>query len=126
MSSPTFNSTSSRYKTFLQANDDPRDIARIDLHGHIPGHHNIMNPANDGSGESKLKCCCGRPDCAYLEHNNAAVDDIERKLERAAQLGQVRAFSRLAVVCQTLYIVCVVQPSNLYHLRHTFSPRSSV
>ena len=96
MSSPTFNSTSSRYKTFLNTNDDlpsSDDIARLDLGGHIPGHHNIMNPANDGSSEPKLKCCCGRPDCAYLEHNNAAVDDIERKLERAAQLGQVRALS---------------------------------
>ena len=100
MSSPTFNSTSSRYKTFCRTNDDrpsPRDPVRHDPSGRIPDLHNTMNPANDGS-EPKLKCCCGRPDCAYLDHNNAAVNDIEKKLERAAQLGQVRAPSRVLLV----------------------------
>jgi hypothetical protein len=98
MSSPTLNPTSLRYKTFIRTNDDlpsPRDLARLDLDGHIPDRHSTMNLANDGSTEPKLKCCCGRADCAYLEHNNAAVDDIERKLERAAQLGQVRALLRV-------------------------------
>lgn len=91
MSSPTFNSTSSRYRTFLRTNDDSALLRHLDLGDHIPGHHNIMDPANDGSSDPKLKCCCGRADCAYLAHNHAAVDEIERKLERAAQLGQVRA-----------------------------------
>ena len=112
MSSPTFNSTSSRYKTFLRTNDErpfPRDIDHLDLGGHIPGHHNIMTPANDGSSDPKLKCCCGRADCAYLEHNNAAVDDIERKLERAAQLGQVRALLRVLSCHTTLARVVFLQ-----------------
>lgn len=65
-----------------------------------------MTSTNDGSTEPKLKCCCGRPDCAYLEHNNAAVDGIEKKLERAAQLGQVRAPSRLLCLSNTLAHTC--------------------
>jgi len=99
-----FNSTSSRYKTFCTTNDDhllQSDLGCLDLRGHIPGHLNTMNSANDGSTEPKLKCCCGRPHCAYLEHNNAAVDDIEKKLERAAQLGQVRAPSRVLCLPNT-------------------------
>ncbi len=95
MSSPAFNSTFSRYKTFLRTNDDRPCSRDIDTCGHIPDHHNIMSPANSGSSDPKLQCCCGREDCAYLEHNNAAVGDIEKKLERAAQLGQVRARSRM-------------------------------
>lgn len=98
MSSPTLNPTSLRYKTFIRTNDDlprPSDLARLDLGGHIPDRHSTMNLANDSSTDPKLKCCCGRADCAYLEHNNAAVGNIERKLERAAQLGQVRALLRL-------------------------------
>jgi hypothetical protein len=89
-----FNPASARYKTFCTTNDDlqsPVDSPRIDLGQHIPHHQNMNIPANDGPADTKLNCCCGRPDCAYLEHNNSAVDDIERKLERAAQLGQVRA-----------------------------------
>ncbi|KAF7511046.1 hypothetical protein GJ744_005592 [Endocarpon pusillum] len=35
-----------------------------------------------------LKCCCGRLDCAYLEHNKVALRDLERDVETAAQLGQ--------------------------------------
>lgn len=39
---------------------------------------------------SKLECCCGRGDCAYLEHNSAALAELERDVETAARLGQVR------------------------------------
>ena len=119
MSSLTFNSTSARYKNFLRTNDDsplPHDIARRDLGGHIPGHHNIMTPANDGPSDPKLRCCCGRADCAYLEHNNAAVDDIEKKLERAAQLGQVRALSPV-LSCRRSTLARSHSPSEC--LRHT-------
>ncbi|EEH36462.2 hypothetical protein PAAG_06880 [Paracoccidioides lutzii Pb01] len=35
-----------------------------------------------------LKCCCGRSECAYLQHNNAALADLEKDVETAAQLGQ--------------------------------------
>lgn len=50
--------------------------------------HSIPNshPANPQT----LTCCCGRPECAYILHNNAALDDLERNIHTAAQLGQVR------------------------------------
>ena len=34
-------------------------------------------------------CCCGRELCAYLEHNNAAMEGLEKDLQSAAQIGQV-------------------------------------
>ncbi|KAK2827787.1 hypothetical protein FQN49_007340 [Arthroderma sp. PD_2] len=37
---------------------------------------------------SKMECCCGRADCAYLEHNSAALAELERDVETAARLGQ--------------------------------------
>jgi hypothetical protein len=39
-----------------------------------------------------LRCCCGRNDCALLEHNNVALEGLEKDLETAARLGQVRIF----------------------------------
>ncbi|KAL2055737.1 hypothetical protein ABVK25_003981 [Lepraria finkii] len=33
-------------------------------------------------------CCCGRELCVYLEHNNAAMDGLEKDLQSAAQIGQ--------------------------------------
>ncbi|KAM5432847.1 hypothetical protein McanMca71_003809 [Microsporum canis] len=39
---------------------------------------------------SKLECCCGRGDCPYLEHNSATLAELERDVETAARLGQVR------------------------------------
>ncbi|KAJ5177426.1 uncharacterized protein N7500_000125 [Penicillium coprophilum] len=35
-----------------------------------------------------LRCCCGRNDCALLEHNNVALEGLEKDLETAARLGQ--------------------------------------
>lgn len=35
-------------------------------------------------------CCCGRMHCAYLDHNNAALEGLEKDLQSAAQIGQVR------------------------------------
>ncbi|OAX79623.1 hypothetical protein ACJ72_06054 [Emergomyces africanus] len=35
-----------------------------------------------------LECCCGKSDCAYLQHNYAALADLEKVLERAAREGQ--------------------------------------
>src|ERR1700739_1791072 len=40
-------------------------------------------------GRPNLACCCGRTSCVYLNHNNAALDDLEKDLRTAAQLGQV-------------------------------------
>ncbi|KAK2796840.1 hypothetical protein FQN50_009401 [Emmonsiellopsis sp. PD_5] len=37
---------------------------------------------------STLDCCCGRSECAYLQHNSAALAGLERDLETAAQVGQ--------------------------------------
>ncbi|KAJ5389221.1 uncharacterized protein N7496_000289 [Penicillium cataractarum] len=35
-----------------------------------------------------LRCCCGREDCALLEHNQVALEGLEKDLETAARLGQ--------------------------------------
>jgi hypothetical protein len=37
-------------------------------------------------------CCCGRDSCAYLRHNNDALDGLEKDVRTAAQLGQVCRF----------------------------------
>lgn len=71
-------------------------LTRLD---HISDDNNIpaTDPSN-GNTETRLgtmQCCCGRPECAYLEHNNAALGGLERDLETAARLGQVRTLMRL-------------------------------
>ncbi|KAJ5496307.1 hypothetical protein N7463_008294 [Penicillium fimorum] len=40
------------------------------------------------SATTTLRCCCGRNDCALLEHNNVALEGLEKDLETAARLGQ--------------------------------------
>ncbi|CAI7638607.1 unnamed protein product [Penicillium glandicola] len=40
------------------------------------------------SPSTTLRCCCGRNDCALLEHNNVALEGLEKDLETAARLGQ--------------------------------------
>ena len=52
---------------------------------HIPTHHPTTTPASE-----LVKCCCGRTDCAFLKHNCSALDDLEKEVRTAAQLGQVR------------------------------------
>jgi hypothetical protein len=59
-----------------------------------PGHAASLEAAMSQSlsipaGRPNLACCCGRTSCAYLSHNNAALDDLEKDLRTAAQLGQV-------------------------------------
>jgi hypothetical protein len=34
-------------------------------------------------------CCCGNEHCAYLQHNQRALDGLERDVRTAAKLGQV-------------------------------------
>lgn len=41
-----------------------------------------------GSIERPASCCCGKLQCAYLEHNNAALEGLEKQLENAARIGQ--------------------------------------
>ncbi|KFY45136.1 hypothetical protein V495_03096 [Pseudogymnoascus sp. VKM F-4514 (FW-929)] len=38
--------------------------------------------------ERETECCCGRDSCAYLRHNNEALDGLEKDVRTAAQLGQ--------------------------------------
>ncbi|KAJ5225081.1 hypothetical protein N7468_006306 [Penicillium chermesinum] len=40
------------------------------------------------SRSNTLRCCCGREDCALLEHNHVALEGLEKDLETAAKLGQ--------------------------------------
>jgi hypothetical protein len=46
---------------------------------------------------SEIKCCCGRDDCAFLQHNTAALEELEKDVETAARLGQVG--SDLNLIC---------------------------
>ena len=39
--------------------------------------------------DCQATCCCGRSHCAYLEHNNVALEGLEKDLQSAAQIGQV-------------------------------------
>lgn len=54
------------------------------LMARIPTH----KPATTAGG-GVPKCCCGRMDCAFLAHNSSALDDLEKEVRTAAQLGQV-------------------------------------
>ena len=54
------------------------------------------------SMERPSSCCCGNLQCAYLEHNNAALEALENQLENAARIGQVSAcfFLELCLILQ--------------------------
>lgn len=54
--------------------------------------------------EHELRCCCGRPSCAFLEHNNAALGALERELDMAARMGQVRTSLRLQCAIVALHL----------------------
>jgi hypothetical protein len=99
MAALPYNTTSTRFKTFLSANNDICTSPSIDTRpGRIPDDvDTIMSRANQDKiyhPGLKLQCCCGRPECAYLENNNTLLGGIERDLETAARLGQVRALSQ--------------------------------
>ncbi|RDW61244.1 uncharacterized protein DSM5745_10742 [Aspergillus mulundensis] len=49
--------------------------------GHIPTHSSATSRAD-------LHCCCGRKECAFLQHNQDALAGLEKDLETAARLGQ--------------------------------------
>ena len=34
-------------------------------------------------------CCCGNEACAYLKHNQSALDGLEKDVSTAARLGKV-------------------------------------
>ncbi|KAE8387216.1 hypothetical protein BDV23DRAFT_174879 [Aspergillus alliaceus] len=45
-------------------------------------------PTHSSSTPTALRCCCGRDDCAFLQHNNVALEGLEKDLATAARLGQ--------------------------------------
>jgi len=84
-----------------------------------PGHAASREAAMSQSlsipaGRPNLACCCGRTSCAYLSHNNAALDDLEKDLRTAAQLGQVCSLWNPAVA----YFICALPCSLDSHLWH--------
>ena len=60
-----------------------------------------------------LECCCGRQDCAYLEHNSATLDGLENDLHNAAQIGQVRKINSFAMDVPTMEVSHVLRESIL-------------
>jgi len=46
-------------------------------------------PTSCPSTTPNIQCCCGHTDCAYLKHNSSALDNLEKDVRQAAQLGQV-------------------------------------
>jgi hypothetical protein len=62
---------------------------------HPHSSEELSIPSHSGT-PTTLRCCCGRKDCALLEHNNVALEGLEKDLETAARLGQVRVPLRLA------------------------------
>ena len=60
-------------------------VADFTLEGLLSQSPNGMRPRN----VENPSCCCGQVSCAYLEHNNAALEGLEKDLRNAAQIGQV-------------------------------------
>lgn len=95
------NATSFRFREFCSINPanslhlpiSGPDLTRLDRRPSSDNQIPALSAANENA-ETRMgimQCCCGRPGCAYLEHNNAALGGLERDLETAARLGQVRA-----------------------------------
>ena len=60
---------------------------------------------------AQLRCCCGRSECAYLRHNHAAMEGLEKDLRSAAQIGQVgESFNDNTGACN------IPQPHNPWHI----------
>ena len=89
-----------RFRDFVSKNpslivDEPishHDLTRLD---HSTSNdqifESVLTNGNLDSSISNMQCCCGRADCAWLEHNKNALGGLEKDLETAARLGQVRA-----------------------------------
>ena len=67
---------------------------------HIPQQHPI--------------CCCGNAACAYLRHNQSALDGLEKDVSTAARLGKVCNFS-----------VISLPPPMLFQCAQTFGSHAS-
>lgn len=63
-------------------------------------------------------CCCGRQQCSYLQHNNAALEGLEKDLKNAAQIGQVRSLQiPRTITIRPLFSLFDVA-SHSFHARH--------
>ncbi|EME82969.1 uncharacterized protein MYCFIDRAFT_35878 [Pseudocercospora fijiensis CIRAD86] len=60
----------------------------------MEGDHAILRlPSESGSSDSiperhSIKCCCGSKDCAFLRHNQTALQDLERDVCTASRIGK--------------------------------------
>jgi hypothetical protein len=86
----------------------------MDSHPHSSGALSIPTYS---STSTTLRCCCGRNDCALLEHNNIALEGLEKDLETAARLGQVRIIKYQPNFCDGVWLgrtsrqlLCSAQP----------------
>ncbi|KAF2170162.1 hypothetical protein M409DRAFT_19768 [Zasmidium cellare ATCC 36951] len=67
------------------ANDDDHDRA-IDIHSFLE-QSSALTPSIPAT-RANVTCCCGNEACAYLKHNQSALDGLERDVCTAAQLGK--------------------------------------
>lgn len=59
-------------------------------HSSLPSKPAPLQLQFPSQSSGNLNCCCGRGECAYLEHNIMALGSLEKDLRTAAQVGQVR------------------------------------
>ncbi|KAE8144714.1 hypothetical protein BDV25DRAFT_166201 [Aspergillus avenaceus] len=57
-------------------------------HSPVPASHIPCIPTHSSTTPAALRCCCGRDDCAFLQHNTVALEGLEKDLATAARLGQ--------------------------------------
>lgn len=67
-----------------------------------PHNYEDLSIPTHSRASTTLRCCCGHNDCALLEHNNVALEGLEKDLATAARLGQVRLFVEL--VAQIMWV----------------------
>lgn len=68
------------------ATSDDHDRA-IDIHSFLD-QSTALTPSIPLT-RADVSCCCGNEACAYLKHNQSALDGLERDVCTAAQLGKV-------------------------------------
>lgn len=95
------NTTSLRFRDFCTRNPVPslhipisdNNLMRLDHaaldNDNIPSAE--ASNQSDELGSVNKTCCCGSLDCAYQDTDHAVLRGLERDLETAARLGQVRA-----------------------------------
>ncbi|TQN68288.1 hypothetical protein CSHISOI_07166, partial [Colletotrichum shisoi] len=48
----------------------------------------VQTPAPHPDEGPKMRCCCGRDDCAYLKHSCFVLETVEKDVHTAAKLGK--------------------------------------